>query len=325
LKAHPELRKLYGHSYLTSAVIVGIVAVQLFCAWLVQRGVLEGTWAGSLWFIIPLAYFVGGTLNHWAGMGMHEASHDLAAATELENRLIAIFANIPIVAPAAMSFRRYHMKHHTHLGIMPEDNDLAMRFEIDWVGRSSVRKLIWLFFYLLFATLARGFVRKLERWELVNIVFTLLVDAAIVHYLGWSALGYLALSTFLGYGLHPAAAHFIHEHYVWKRGQETYSYYGPLNWVTFNVGYHNEHHDLMWIPGWKLPLIKRTAPEFYDGLVTHRSWTWVLLHFIVNPRMGHDMRITRSRATMKRKSTEIRIASRDVGSPAPARAAEALA
>jgi sphingolipid delta-4 desaturase len=66
-----------------------------------------------------------------------------------------------------------------------------------------------------------------------------------------------------------------------------------LNWVTFNVGYHNEHHDLMNIPGWKLPVIKRTAPEFYAGLVSHRSWAWVLAHFVMNPDIGHDSRMLR--------------------------------
>jgi sphingolipid 4-desaturase/C4-monooxygenase len=82
--------------------------------------------------------------------------------------------------------------------------------------------------------------------------------------------------------LHPVAAHFIHEHYTFAENQETYSYYGPLNLVTFNVGYHVEHHDFMRVPGWRLPELHALMPQRYNALVSHRSWTWAFYQLAYN-------------------------------------------
>src|SRR5207245_7373140 len=58
------------------------------------------------------------------------------------------------------------------------------------------------------------------------------------------------------------ATRWIQRHYMTAEGeQETFSYYGPLNRVAFNVGYHNEHHDFPSVPWNRLPEIRAIAPE----------------------------------------------------------------
>ena len=68
------------------------------------------------------------------------------------------------------------------------------------------------------------------------------------------------------------------------------SYYGPLNFVLFNVGYHVEHHDLPYVPYSRLPDVKRFAPEYYDHLPQHTSWLKVLWDFIFDVEMGPHAR-----------------------------------
>jgi sphingolipid delta-4 desaturase len=142
-------------------------------------------------------------------------------------------------------------------------------------------KLIWVILQPLFYTIRPLVVnpKKPVLLEFVNTVIQVSFNAAVVYFfglclfqliwrdfthsksdiftkkniLGGKMLFYLLGGSLMAMGLHPVAGHFISEHYMFEQGFETYSYYGPLNWVTFNVGYHNEHHDFPYIPGNRLP------------------------------------------------------------------------
>lgn len=302
LARHPEVRALFGYDRRTAVVVAAVVALQLALAWGVQRA-WEAAGGGALAAtgLVALALLVGAVLAHWCAMGIHECSHDLAARTPLGNRLVSLLANVPVVVPAAMSFHRYHLEHHTYLGVRELDTDLAPAIEHRVIDNVAWRKLlVLLLFPALYLVRGLGFAQRPDRWELLNLALMIGVNALVVVLLGWPALAYLFLSFWFGHGVHPVAAHFVHEHYIWTAGQETYSYYGPLNRVTFNVGLHYEHHDLMNIPGWRLPELRRLAPEFYEGLVAHRSWTAILWRYVTDPRIGPYTRQVRSEATFRR-------------------------
>ena len=111
---------------------------------------------------------------------------------------------------------------------------------------------------------------------------------------GWRVLFYMAGGSLMAMGFHPVAGHFISEHYMFKKGFETYSYYGPLNMVTFNVGYHNEHHDFPYIAGSKLPQLRKIAPEYYESLAQCRSWTGALWAFVMRRDITATSRVKRA-------------------------------
>jgi sphingolipid delta-4 desaturase len=75
--------------------------------------------------------------------------------------------------------------------------------------------------------------------------------------------------------------------------QETFSYYGPLNRLSLNVGYHNEHHDFPSVPWNNLPKLRQTAPEAYDSLDYHSSWTRLLFRFLFDPSISLYSRMVR--------------------------------
>lgn len=317
LKKYPEVRTLMGYDPWAGLLTFAIVALQVACCGLV--GYFCSDFSSYWWQILLLSYIVGGTLSHWAGMAIHECAHNLMAKTTAQNNLIAILANIAIGVPSAIQFRRHHLLHHSHLGIENIDNDFPSHWEAKTIGNNPIKKLLWMMFYVFFLTLVRGFLVKPTRWEWFNIAVILLTDAMILYFFGYVAFVYLLLSTFWGYSFHPTAGHFIHEHFIFKEGQETYSYYGVLNLVCFNVGYHNEHHDIMSIPGRFLPKYHRITKEFYQDLESTKSWTYTILwHFVTSPILGAQSRYVRSLATrLEGLKTLANLRKKDFGEETP--------
>ncbi len=93
-------------------------------------------------------------------------------------------------------------------------------------------------FQILFYALRPGFVRsqQLTIWHFINITVQLVFDYFLVKTFGIRPLIYLIMSSFFAGSLHPLSGHFIAEHYLWDGlDQETYSYYGPLNLLAYNV------------------------------------------------------------------------------------------
>jgi sphingolipid delta-4 desaturase len=190
------------------------------------------------------------------------------------------------------------MEHHLFQGVVGKDVDIPHKLE-GKVFNGVFLKILWLFFQPIFYAVRPSIInhKDLKLLDVYNICVILFTDVLIVAFLGPRALLYLILSTLLGMGLHPVAGHFISEHYKFEVStHDTFSYYGSLNWICWNVGYHNEHHDFPRVPGWKLPQVKAIAGEFYDNLPQHHSWVKVMYDFVMDPKMNPFSRVVRNKA-----------------------------
>ncbi|KAL4921212.1 peptidase M24, structural domain-containing protein [Aspergillus aurantiobrunneus] len=325
INAHPEVTKLCGPEPLTKYVVLGVVSLQICCAYLVRE---TSFFSWRFWLT---AYVIGATSNQNLFLAIHEISHNLAFRSPMANRLLAIFANFPIGVPYSAAFRPYHLTHHKSLGVAGLDTDLPTAFEA-LVLDSLLGKAFFCTFQIFFYAVRPMFIYSppFTIIHLLNLIIQLSFDYALTRICNGSLqpVLYLLLSSFLAGSLHPCAGHFIAEHYFfsklshgteslqelskltttekegeWK-GQEhplaslpppeTYSYYGPLNILTYNVGLHNEHHDFPAIPWTRLHTLHRIASEFYEPLPCHRSWVWVIWTFILDKNVGPWCRVKRA-------------------------------
>ncbi len=289
LKDHPEVRNLIGRNSASFFLILFVVALQIAISFLIK----DYPW----WSALIAAYLIGAFANHSLFVLIHECAHNLIFKKRTFNILAGIFADLPNVVPSSVSFRAYHLKHHSYQGDYNLDADLASRWEAKFIGNSFFGKAFWLLFFPVFQALRPPRLKEIKfasAWTFVNWIAVFGFDVLIIMTFGWTAFLYFVFSFTFSIGLHPLGARWIQEHYLTSPPQETYSYYGPLNIFALNVGYHNEHHDFPSISWNKLPELKKEAPEYYDNLVYHKSWFKLWLKFLFDPKLSLFSRMVRS-------------------------------
>lgn len=288
LKQHPELRGLIGKNPYSIFAIIGIVSIQLLVAY-----ILSGQ---SWWWVFGAAYLIGAFADHALFVLIHECAHKLIFKNRAANKMAGMIANIPLIFPSSVSFETYHIKHHSFQGVHELDGDLPNYWEAKLINHYFIGKVIWLLFYPIFQVFRLNRLREIapfDKWVALNWVIQIASMTAIAWFLGAQSFVYLVASFFFSVGLHPLGARWIQEHYLTHGEQETYSYYGVLNHVAFNVGFHNEHHDFPSVPWNRLPDIKKTAPGFYDQLSSHTSWTKLFFRFLFDQEISLFSRVVR--------------------------------
>jgi len=288
LAAHPEIKQLIGPTRWTAFWTVMLVVGQVALASLLA----DQPW----WVMLLVAWTVGAVMTHGLWVLIHECTHNLAFTRPRDNALLQLFANLPIVFPASMGFRKFHLLHHRYQGDPELDADIPGPLEARLIGNSFVGKAFWMFNFWIFQALRVTRFKKVKLWDawyVANWAIQIAFCVGVVLSLGWGALAYLFLASIFAIGLHPLGARWVQEHYTVASPQETYSYYGPLNRVAFNVGFHNEHHDVMRVAWNRLPRVRDMAPEFYAPLKHHTSWTRLWLQFLFDKRLSLYSRVTR--------------------------------
>ena len=287
IKAHPELKELMGHEWRTKYIVVVVMALQLYLAYYLRND----TWSLKFWLI---SYAVGGTLVQILFLANHETSHNLAFKKFHHNKLFGIFTNIPMLIPYFMYFKQYHNEHHKYQGVVGVDTDLPTKLEARLFS-STPGKIFYMFFQVWFYAFRPMFVRKAQvnRYVILNYAVQIAFILGVYYAFGSGPLWYLIISGHWAGSIHPMASHFIAEHYAFVGDAETMSYYGNLNYLTWNVGYHNEHHDFPTVAWSKLPKLREVGDEYYKDLPYHKSWTLALFQFLLNPGVTMYNRVVR--------------------------------
>jgi len=319
IKAHPEIKELFGNEPATAFWCLAAAATQIGLA----MAVSHGPW----WLMLAVAWAIGSSINIMLFQLGHECVHGLVFRRASWNRVLFTLTTLPMFLSGHHTWWAEHLVHHTDMGAKKDfitrrrsyflatrlTSPLFLPYSLFMLVMQVVRSVVGLVMYL--GGLLRGrlqpgrttlavladehLVSGYEKegfagWAVWYPVVNLALCGALFAYGGWLSVGYLLASQafFTGF-LHPYCLGWVlgisHFHGA-KRYQPTASHYGRLiNLFSFNAGLHVEHHDLMTIPWRRLPKLRQIAAEFYDDLETIPSYTWLALQFVfAGPRFFEE-------------------------------------
>jgi len=289
----PEIKLLFGPEWKSKWItIFGLFIPQIYISLNIHKL--------STFYQFLVTYIIGATLTQALFLAIHELSHNLFFRDTHYNKLFSILLNLPIGIPFSISFRDYHLEHHRNLGIYGLDTDLPTAFEKKYIKGTSL-KTLWLSLQIITYSVRPMLVKsyKLTNYHYLNIFSQIGFNSLIYTYYGITPLIYYMICDLIAGGLHPCAYHFISEHYLLNKNsnsskQETFSYYGLLNYLTWNVGYHNEHHDFPYVPWSRLykvrKMVKEHSNDFYENIVSYDSWYKIFSKFIINDSISLNNR-----------------------------------
>jgi sphingolipid delta-4 desaturase len=327
LKAHPEIRDLFGHHAGTAFWCILMAGLQVGLA----ASCAHWPW----WGMLGLAFVLGGAINITLFQLAHECDHCLVFKKSFWNRYLFTLTSLPMFLSAHHTWWVEHIVHHNDLGATKDfitrrrSFFLLTRYTpplfvpyslfmlVCQVFRSAAGLVLYVFTSLLRGRLdptpltvsvladehlVSGYQKqRITRWAVVYPLMNFSMCGGLMVY-GYSVAGwygmvmpivYLLVSqAFMTGWMNPYCLGWVlgisHFHGT-RRYQPTASNYARfINLITFNAGLHVEHHDLMGIPWFRLWRLREVAPEFYDELDTIKSYTWLGLHFVFGSRETYE-------------------------------------
>jgi fatty acid desaturase len=278
----------------------------LWGAWLVAHAwlVIAGSMALVAWQPNPVTYVLAVALIGSRQLGllilMHDGAHGMLARTPVVNDLLSQWAcAYPMFADTAV-YRRYHLRHHART-MQDDDPDIVLTGHYP-ISRASLRRKLWRDL-----TGRTGYAQRrvqlldalggpeLAPVERLQRFWGRLGPQVVVNGLLWAGLAAAGHPWFyLTLWVVPALTwqqlvlrvRNIAEHAVvpdrndpFRNARTTIA-----NWIAraliapYWVNYHLEHHLVMWVPCYRLPLLRRFLVANGHGtrMVTSSGYLQVL-------------------------------------------------
>src|SRR6476620_11941822 len=108
IKAHPEIKELFGTDASTAFWCLAAAGAQLAAALAVSRG----PW----WLLLLVAYFVGTSINVMLFQLGHECVHGLVFKRPFWNRMLFTVTTLPMFLSGHHTWWPEHLVHHTDMG-----------------------------------------------------------------------------------------------------------------------------------------------------------------------------------------------------------------